>query len=204
MASLIGFVWIDVDGDTALAPDGTEDGAPGVSVTLFDDSGIELDHAETDDDGRYTFADVVPGRYVVAFLAPPGYAFAAIETDSPDATRLDGDLTDDLFTRWGIDRGDIVVADVIAATATASCVTGRTDVINLVGGMNTGLADAALAAMGAGAAIAQDASDDVAPFVPPDNTDIAAREPGPEPSGASSAGDSPDGDPSGDSAAAEP
>ena len=70
-ASLSGRVHVDTDGDCVADPD--EERLAGVTIRLFDTSDREVARTQTDNNGRYTFADLVPGTYSVLEEQPDGY-----------------------------------------------------------------------------------------------------------------------------------
>jgi uncharacterized repeat protein (TIGR01451 family) len=98
-------VWDDVDDDGRLGAD--ERGIPGVAVRLFADAdadgapdGAALATTAADEAGRYGFAGLTPGRYLVEVAAPAGYRSstgtpgAATGPHEP-APNPDGDLDSD-------------------------------------------------------------------------------------------------------------
>jgi protocatechuate 3,4-dioxygenase beta subunit len=107
VASLGDVVWIDADRDGQFDP--TEAPLPGVTVTLRDGAGNPATFANgnpvlpttTDANGRYSFANLLPGDYQVVFTLPAGYAWTVANTG--------GDALD----------SDAVAATPTAATATA-------------------------------------------------------------------------------------
>jgi protocatechuate 3,4-dioxygenase beta subunit len=108
VASLGDVVWIDADRDGQFDP--TEAPLPGVTVTLRDGAGNPATFANgnpvlpttTDANGRYSFANLLPGDYQVVFTLPAGYAWTEANTG--------GDALD----------SDAVAATPTAATATAA------------------------------------------------------------------------------------
>jgi uncharacterized repeat protein (TIGR01451 family)/fimbrial isopeptide formation D2 family protein len=68
-ASLGDFVWLDMDADGIQ--DQGEAPVPGVTVTLLDADGNELDTTTTDADGAYLFDGLAPGTYTVTFSDLP-------------------------------------------------------------------------------------------------------------------------------------
>lgn len=88
--SLGGIAWLDLDNDGALGAG--EPGLPGIEMRLFEDSdldGVEdgavVATAMTGADGRYVFAMLAEGGYLVAFDLPAGRVSAS-GTGSPYAT----------------------------------------------------------------------------------------------------------------------
>jgi protocatechuate 3,4-dioxygenase beta subunit len=67
------FVWFDLDKDGIQ--DAGEPGVAGVTVALFDAQGTQVAATTTDANGKYLFANVLPGQYTVGFNNfPSGYA----------------------------------------------------------------------------------------------------------------------------------
>ncbi len=75
--SVSGAVYDDDNGDARW--DETEDACAGVNIELIDAEGTTVASRTSDDDGRYEFDGVAPGRYRVRFTGPDGSAFAATE-----------------------------------------------------------------------------------------------------------------------------
>jgi uncharacterized repeat protein (TIGR01451 family) len=80
--SLGDYVWLDLDKDGRQDDD--ETGVSGVSVRLYADAngdgspdGAPLAVQTTDASGKYLFANLLAGNYLVEFVAPNGYAFTA-------------------------------------------------------------------------------------------------------------------------------
>ncbi len=74
-ASLGDFVWHDADMDGLQ--DAGELGLAGVTVTLYDGSGLTLATTVTDANGAYSFTGLTAGTYQVGFALPDGYVFSA-------------------------------------------------------------------------------------------------------------------------------
>ncbi|MEM6978438.1 MAG: SdrD B-like domain-containing protein, partial [Planctomycetota bacterium] len=70
-ASLAGRVHVDLDEDCIRDDDETWLG--GVTITLFDQAGNQVAQTQTNDDGQYSFDDLVPGTYTVVETQPEGY-----------------------------------------------------------------------------------------------------------------------------------
>jgi len=71
LASLGDQVWLDSNGDGINDDD--ENGIDGITVNLLDGSGVPLGQTTTtDEDGLYTFENLVPGSYQVEFEIPEG------------------------------------------------------------------------------------------------------------------------------------
>lgn len=109
------YVWYDLDGDGKQGT--TEPAAPGVTVNLRDGSGGFLGTTTTDANGKYEFGQLLPGTFLVEFVAPSGLAlttpnagangFDAQDSDVDPTTGLSHliNLTDDDPT---IDAGLLV------------------------------------------------------------------------------------------------
>jgi PKD repeat protein len=70
-AAIQGVVFDDLNGNQTR--DEIDPGMTGVSVTLKDDSGIELTSATTDANGQYSFNELQLGSYTVSEQVPDGY-----------------------------------------------------------------------------------------------------------------------------------
>ena len=68
-----------------------EPGVAGVLVKLLDCAGHVLRTTNTDANGLYLFADLVPGGYTVMFTAPAGYVLTARDAGGDDAKDSDAD-----------------------------------------------------------------------------------------------------------------
>ena len=105
--------------------DAGEPGVPGVKVTLLDKNGNSLGTTTTNANGLYSFTNLIPGDYTVAFEAPAGYGFTKAlqgtnrSTDSnPDPTTgrasvslSKDDLTIDAGLVGALKIGDTVFLD---------------------------------------------------------------------------------------------
>ncbi len=67
-------IWLDANGNGAQDVD--EKGIEGVCVNLYDANGSLIGQTATDTNGYYGF-NVQPGRYILEFLKPAGYAFTS-------------------------------------------------------------------------------------------------------------------------------
>ncbi len=114
--SLGDLVWDDVNGNGIQ--DGTEAGVPNVTVTLYNDLGVQVDDPntvavdtyviQTDALGKYTFVNLVPDDYYVAFTLPSGYIFTL--QDAAAAT----DATDSDATRLGANQGRTALTTLVS------------------------------------------------------------------------------------------
>ncbi len=92
------FVWQDLNGD-GLQTVG-EPGVPGVTVTLYNNSGTAIATTTTDANGNYIFAGLADGTYSTGFTnLPAGYEFAA--KDASGSTTLTGSDADRTSGRTG-------------------------------------------------------------------------------------------------------
>lgn len=78
LASLGNFVWIDDDLDGIQ--DAGELGVAGVTVTLFNASGVAIASTVTDAFGAYSFTRLPPSSYTVQFTPPANYDFTTQTT----------------------------------------------------------------------------------------------------------------------------
>jgi hypothetical protein len=75
-------VWLDSNGNNIHEP--WERGVGGVCVNLYDVNDNLLQQTTTDSNGFYAF-NVDPGKYLVAFLPPPGMAFVQKDAGSEES-----------------------------------------------------------------------------------------------------------------------
>ncbi len=73
--------WHDLDLDGIQ--DASEPGLPGIPVSLYDSSNVLVDNTITDNSGVYSFPDINPGAYWLAFQAPSGYGFSPQNQGGP-------------------------------------------------------------------------------------------------------------------------
>jgi SdrD B-like domain len=89
-ASLGSLVWNDTDLDGIFDP--TEQGVPGVTVTLYDASGAVIAITITSPTGSYEFGNLVPGIYVVGISdLPPDTTFTSPNQGGDDGNDSDVD-----------------------------------------------------------------------------------------------------------------
>ena len=88
LGSISGKVWIDNDSDGTRTLANSSWSA--VTVRLLDASFNEVDSVETDSNGDYSFADVVPGDYYVDVVEDLSFVFTAQDTGSDDT--IDSDI----------------------------------------------------------------------------------------------------------------
>jgi uncharacterized repeat protein (TIGR01451 family) len=81
------FVWSDDDGDGIQ--DAGEAGISNVTVRLLDSGTNQIDSTSTDTNGVYAFTNLIPGVYIVEFVAPVGLFISAQDQGGDDT--LDGD-----------------------------------------------------------------------------------------------------------------
>jgi protocatechuate 3,4-dioxygenase beta subunit len=70
-AGLGDYVWLDLNADGTQSPN--EPGVPGVTVTLYDANDNALRTTITDQNGAYTFSNLIPGTFKVGFSTLPVY-----------------------------------------------------------------------------------------------------------------------------------
>lgn len=87
-AGLGNYVWFDIDKDGTQ--DASEPGVAGVTVTLFNASGVAIQTAVTNESGFYSFPNLIPGTYSVGFSTlPPNRGFTSPDAGGNDATDSD-------------------------------------------------------------------------------------------------------------------
>lgn len=124
-------VWLDngVGGGTANdgLQNGTEPGVAGVTVTLYNSTGVVIGTTVTDAYGNYLFTGLAPGDYSVGFTLPTNYTFTS-QTNTAD----DGNTTGSGATALSINGSDV------------NPLTGKTYTITLSAGENNLNIDAGL------------------------------------------------------------
>src|SRR5262249_30667230 len=100
-------VWKDIDGNgqqNDLENNGNEPGIPGVAITLTSPAapGWHLDTV-TDANGKYLFAGLCAGDYVVTVTPPPGDVLTSPFTKTPDVDSNDNPAPVHLATDSTID-----------------------------------------------------------------------------------------------------
>ncbi|MDR3574547.1 MAG: SdrD B-like domain-containing protein, partial [Anaerolineaceae bacterium] len=88
-------VWLDTNGNGLQ--DAGETGLNGVSVDLYDGTGVKIASATTQNvagvDGIYSFTNLIPGYYYLVFNPPSGYSITLVDQGSDDAIDSDADPT---------------------------------------------------------------------------------------------------------------
>lgn len=93
-AGLGNYVWFDLNANGTQ--DASEPGVAGVTVILYNASGVAIQSAITDQNGFYSFPNLAPGTYSVAFTnLPPNRAFT-ISNVGGDGTDSDVELISNL------------------------------------------------------------------------------------------------------------
>ncbi len=88
-AGLGNFVWNDINANGIQDP--TEPGIPGAVVKLRNSAGTEIATTTTDSFGAYSFIDLAPGTYSVAFNQPIGFtAISPANVGSDESVDSDG------------------------------------------------------------------------------------------------------------------
>jgi hypothetical protein len=90
VASLGDFVWQDLNMNGIQ--DAGEPGVPDVNVNLYDGNGNFIDPTTTDANGQYLFSGLIPGDYVVEFVAPAGSTFTLPNQGSDPAVDSDANV----------------------------------------------------------------------------------------------------------------
>jgi len=85
------FVWSDVNGNGIQDP--TESGLGQITLVLFNDDDVAIQQTLTEDDGTYTFNELVPGTYTVVVERPVGFEFTLQDQGSDDT--VDSDVNED-------------------------------------------------------------------------------------------------------------
>ena len=86
------YVWDDEDGDGIQ--DASENGIQGATVTLFDESGNEVNSLVTNSDGEYCFTGLVPGNYYIELTSLPGsYEDYVATSHNPNLIGVNSDIT---------------------------------------------------------------------------------------------------------------
>lgn len=89
-------VWLDNGAGAGTAgngvQDGTEPGVAGVTVTLYNASGVPVATTVTDAYGNYLFDNIAAGNYTVGFTLPANYHFSP-QTNTADDNNVSGAST---------------------------------------------------------------------------------------------------------------
>jgi uncharacterized repeat protein (TIGR01451 family) len=88
-ASIGDFVWSDDDADGIQ--DAGEAGIESVTVNLLDENGNTLSTTTTDATGFYEFTGLVPGNYIVEFIASPEFDASPVNQGGDDTLDSDAD-----------------------------------------------------------------------------------------------------------------
>ena len=91
-ASLGNFVFVDANGDGQQGNPAIEPGVEGVTVNLKDENGTVIATTETDENGLYSFDNLLPGDYSVQFeLSTTGFNNFTEPNQGNDASDSDAD-----------------------------------------------------------------------------------------------------------------
>ncbi|MEO1367266.1 MAG: SdrD B-like domain-containing protein, partial [Acidobacteriota bacterium] len=75
-------VWLDADGNGVQ--DGGEAGLAGVTVSLLDGDGVEIEQTATDADGVYAFYALQSGVYAIGVQVPEGFGVTLLDQGDDD------------------------------------------------------------------------------------------------------------------------
>ncbi len=103
-ASIGNYVWNDINMNGIQDPG--ESGVPGVLVTLYDVSGAAVATTNTDVNGLYGFAGLVPGDYSVGFTLPADHLFSPRDTGADDTVDSDPNLATGRTVVTTLDPGE--------------------------------------------------------------------------------------------------
>jgi protocatechuate 3,4-dioxygenase beta subunit len=93
LASLGNYVWVDEDANGLQDPN--ESGIGGISVTLYNTSGVAIANTTTDANGFYQFTGLLPGSYSVGFSnLPDGYNLTDQNASGASTNATSGDTDD--------------------------------------------------------------------------------------------------------------
>lgn len=113
-ASIAGRVWVDFDRDQVL-----DEGEPllaGVTIHLLDASGAVLKTTETDANGAYLFAGLLPGTYGVGEVQPVGYKDGPDLIGSIGGSLLPTDSIVDIALSAGVDAVRYDFTEILPAS----------------------------------------------------------------------------------------
>ncbi|NND59514.1 MAG: hypothetical protein HKN49_04525 [Gammaproteobacteria bacterium] len=102
-AGLGDYVWFDTDMDGQQDPD--EPPVEGAMVNLYSCSGDFIGTTSTDENGFYSFTNLMPGCYQVEFILPPGFVFSPMDTTA-DNVDSDPDPTTGLTGQVELGAGE--------------------------------------------------------------------------------------------------
>ncbi len=106
-ASIGDFVWND-ENKNGLQDSG-EEGIKDVTVRLLDASDLSVVDTEmTDGNGYYVFADVIPGDYILEFVAPADHFFTGQDMGTDETLDSDPDQTTGRTTAFTVNAGDVL------------------------------------------------------------------------------------------------
>lgn len=103
-ASIGDFVWNDTNTDGIQNPG--EPGLEGVNVTLLDTEHRKIATTETGADGRYLFANLMPGDYIVEFVPPEGMVFTTLDAGDDDTRDSDANRTTGMTEKITLKAGE--------------------------------------------------------------------------------------------------
>jgi hypothetical protein len=106
-------VWYDANGNNTQ--DASEAGVAGVTVTLYNNSGVAIATTVTDANGNYLFAGLADGNYRVGFTLPAGMQFASKGGDNTSGGASDSNTDSDVNIS-GVNTGKTDLIDLDASS----------------------------------------------------------------------------------------
>jgi protocatechuate 3,4-dioxygenase beta subunit len=103
-ASVGNYVWYDNNQNGIQDPG--ETGISGVTVTLYNASGVPVGTTVTDANGFYLFSDVTPGTYSVGFTPPVGLGFSPNNGGVFDPSNSDANPLNGMTSTFTVNAGD--------------------------------------------------------------------------------------------------
>jgi len=105
-ASVGNLVWEDLNHNGVQ--DAGEPGIPGVTVVLYNNSGVPVMTTTTDVSGTYIFTNVTPGTYTVGFVTPSGYQTTTQSGIVSNGTNSDVSPTTGQTAPFVVNSGDVI------------------------------------------------------------------------------------------------
>ena len=105
LSSLGNFVWEDFNKNGVQ--DADEQGISGVTIKLKDENGIVIDETVTDENGFYSFLELMPGTYSTMIVLPDGFDYTLANQGGDDAKDSDADIsTNGMTANVTLDAGE--------------------------------------------------------------------------------------------------